>query len=209
MSITEQKITQSDVESMGVVSLPDVLTGTAAENKALFDRLVREVVSQRFNSLVDALSAESGAGEIGAAVEGLDGETVQELLAALKEYIDNITLQSGSVSSVFGRAGNIVAQAGDYTAEMVGAARPSTTHTVTLAASGWSGGSYTLSVEGVTATSNQEILPAVDITRDQLDALQKANIQDAGQAAGSLVLKAFGTVPTDDLPIRIIVRGDS
>lgn len=203
------KITDNQIANYGVVAAPDKLTGTATENKKVFDRLVREIVTVQYNALVDALTAESGAGEIGAAVEGLDGETVQELLSALKEYIDNITLQSGSVSSVFGRAGNIVAQAGDYTAEMVGAARPSISHTATLAASGWSGGSYTLAVEGVTATSNQEILPAVDITRDQLDALQKANIQDAGQAAGSLVLKAFGTVPTDDLPIRIIVRGDA
>lgn len=85
----------------------------------------------------------------------------------------------------------------------------STTITATLYASGWSNGSYTLSVSGVTATSNQELIPALNITAAQLAALQEANIQDGGQAAGQITLKAFGTVPTIDVPIRIIVRGDA
>jgi hypothetical protein len=90
---------------------------------------------------------------------------------------------------------------------------PTTTTTeATLLASGWTGDSapysYTLSVTGVTADSHQELLPALDITAEQLAALQAANIQDGGQAAGTVTLKAFGTKPTIDLPIRIILRGD-
>lgn len=38
-----------------------------------------------------------------------------------KDYVDNAILESGAVTSVFGRAGAVTAQAGDYTAEMVGA----------------------------------------------------------------------------------------
>lgn len=91
----------------------------------------------------------------------------------------------------------------------VGASTVSTTVTATLAASSWSGGNYTLSVTGVTATSNQEILPATSITAEQLKALQGANIQDGGQSAGKIILKAFGTVPTINIPIRVIVRGDA
>ena len=85
--------------------------------------------------------------------------------------------------------------------------------TATLLAANWTGDdapyTYTLSVAGVTATSNQEYLPALDITTEQLEALQAANIQDGGQAAGTVTLKAFGTKPTIDLPIRIIKRGDA
>ena len=88
----------------------------------------------------------------------------------------------------------------------------STTTEATLLASGWTGDSapytYTLSVTGVTADSHQEFLPALDITAEQLTALQAANIQDGGQAEGTVTLKAFGTKPTIDLPIRIILRGD-
>lgn len=97
--------------------------------------------------------------------------------------------------------------------ENIGASGKPTTTEATLLASGWTGDSapysYTLAVAGVTADSNQELLPALDITSAQLAALQAANIQDDGQAAGSITLKAFGEdKPTIDLPIRIILRGD-
>lgn len=89
----------------------------------------------------------------------------------------------------------------------------SETVTATLLAASWTGTSapysYALTVSGVTATSNQEVLPALNITVEQLETLQSANIQDGGQAANTVTLKAFGDKPTIDLPIRVILRGDS
>ena len=90
----------------------------------------------------------------------------------------------------------------------IGAAAKASIVTATLSASAWADGAYVLSVDGVTATSNQEVLPAVDITAEQLEALQAANIQDGGQTAGNITLKAYGNVPTIDIPIRVIKRGD-
>lgn len=88
----------------------------------------------------------------------------------------------------------------------------SETVTATLLAASWTGDaapySYTLTVSGVTATSNQEVLPALNITAEQLKALQSANIQDGGQAANTMTLKAYGDKPTVDIPIRVIKRGD-
>ena len=84
---------------------------------------------------------------------------------------------------------------------------PSVTKSITLTAASWSSGSYTISDSLITASSNQEIIPAVGITADQLKALQKAMIVDGGQSAGSLTLTALGTVPTIDIPIRVIFRG--
>lgn len=89
MSITSFKITDSDISSKGVVAAPTVLSGSPEENKRVFDRLVREVLKGDFNALVDALAATTGAGEIGAAVEGLTGETVQAILSALKTLLDS------------------------------------------------------------------------------------------------------------------------
>ena len=87
----------------------------------------------------------------------------------------------------------------------------SETVTATLLAASWTGDAapyiYTLTVSDVTATSNQEVLPALNITAEQLEALQGANIQDGGQAANSMTLKAYGYKPTIDLPIRVIKRG--
>ena len=89
----------------------------------------------------------------------------------------------------------------------------STTVSVTLFASSWSGDSapytYELSVTGVTTTSNQELLPALNITEEQLTALQAANIQDGGQSTNTIILKSFGDKPTIDIPIRVIMRGDA
>lgn len=89
---------------------------------------------------------------------------------------------------------------------------PKATVTATLLASGWTGSEapfvYTLAIAGVTATSYQELLPAVNITAEQLKALQAANITDGGQAAGNMTLKAYGKAPTVDIPIRVIKEGE-
>lgn len=93
----------------------------------------------------------------------------------------------------------------------IGAAPISTTTEATLAAASWSGDSapytYTLTVNGVTYTSTQEIVFATSINLEQLTAGQNANIQDGGQSANTIVLKAWGEKPTVDLPIRVIMRG--
>lgn len=68
---------------------------------------------------------------------------------------------------------------------------------------------YTLTVEGVTATSNQEIMPAVDITWEQLIGLQGTNMVDGGQSTDTIILKATKNKPTVDIPIRVILRGDA
>lgn len=104
--------------------------------------------------------------------------------------------------------------AGGVTAAAAGTdySGPKATVTATLLASGWTGSEapfvYTLAIAGVTATSYQELVPAVDITEEQLKALQAANITDGGQAAGSMTLKAYGKVPTVDIPIRVIKEGE-
>lgn len=87
------------------------------------------------------------------------------------------------------------------------APEPSTIKAFTLSSSGWSAGKYTINDSLITASSNQEIIPAVEITADQLKALERALVVDGGQAVGSLTLTALGTVPSIDIPIRVIFRG--
>lgn len=83
----------------------------------------------------------------------------------------------------------------------------STVKSFTLSASSWSSGTYTISDSLITASSNQEVLPDTTIRAAQYNALSKAQIIDGGQSAGKLTLKALGTVPTIDIPIRVIFRG--
>lgn len=58
MALNEYKISADEIGSKGVAAAPDKLSGTAAENKALFDRLVRELVAEKLNDLIDALVKE-------------------------------------------------------------------------------------------------------------------------------------------------------
>ena len=82
----------------------------------------------------------------------------------------------------------------------------------TLLASNWSGTSipysYELELDGVTETSNQEIMPANNITDEQLYYMQGANLQDGGQSIGKIILNAFAVKPPIDIPIKIIMRKD-
>ena len=82
-------------------------------------------------------------------------------------------------------------------------------YSYTLAASSWdtTNKTYTITSDLISSTSDQEYLPAIGITDTQLKALQKANIQDNGQTSGSATLKAYGTVPSIDIPIRIKYLG--
>lgn len=89
MSLSSYKITGDAVARSGVVAAPDKLTGTAAQNKAVFDRLVRETVSELFNGLIDALAGEDGAAEIGtSAISGVAGGDVQSVLGSIKTILD-------------------------------------------------------------------------------------------------------------------------
>lgn len=53
MAISDYKITAEDIAKYGCVSLPDTLAGNAQENKAKFDRLVRECVANAVNAVID------------------------------------------------------------------------------------------------------------------------------------------------------------
>ena len=50
-----KRITEEEMNAQGVIAAPDILNGTPAQNKAIFDRLVRNVVAAAFNSLAEEL----------------------------------------------------------------------------------------------------------------------------------------------------------
>ena len=183
MALIDNKITDGDISTYGVVSAPDRLTGTANENKQVFDNLIKQAIKVKMNELINDLIAATAAGELGAkAPSGLSGSNIQAVLQSLKTYVDNtkvakepgkglskndytdadkalvaqipdkagtdnvltknnstpfepigdynpctkkyaddLALTAGAVKSVFGRAGAVVAQSGDYTPGQVGA----------------------------------------------------------------------------------------
>lgn len=59
----------------------------------------------------------------------------------------------------------------------------------------------------IKSNSNIMIIPGLNITKSELSELQDANIIDGGnQQNGKIYLKAYGTVPKNNLPIRIIIN---
>lgn len=60
-----KKITSEEISRYGVEAAPDRLDNSSFENKKIFDRLVRVVVAQKFNELIDVLVSEKGAENIG------------------------------------------------------------------------------------------------------------------------------------------------
>lgn len=79
----------------------------------------------------------------------------------------------------------------------------------TLFASNWTGASapytYTLAVTDVTASSNGAMRIAQSATDKQFTAWGAAQPRVTAQAAGTLTVKATGTVPTIDIPVEVLI----
>ena len=101
MSIQEQKITQEAIAANGVQSQADKLTGTAAQNKKVFDALVTAVVREKFNALLDELTGSGCAAQLGiSTVTGLSAETVQAALEQIMDTMQNISQGAVPNSSI-------------------------------------------------------------------------------------------------------------
>ncbi|MBC5648252.1 hypothetical protein [Christensenella tenuis] len=87
MSLNDYKITELDYKDKDVASLPDEPSEegiSAADLKAAFDRLTKEVVVPKYNAFVETSAGADGAGNIGAAeIESGAGTTVQSNLEYL------------------------------------------------------------------------------------------------------------------------------
>lgn len=124
MSIQDQKITEAAVAANGVQSQPDKLTGTAAQNKKVFDNLVTAVVKERFNALLDELTGTEAAAQLGiATIPGFSAESIQ---GALEEIIT--VMQGISQGSVANGSVTLAKLAAEVTAAALGGAAASHTH---------------------------------------------------------------------------------
>ena len=86
-------------------------------------------------------------------------------------------------------------------------AGPSVGVTVTLSASGWDADAktQTVSVSGVTASSNGSLRIAQSATDEQFTAWGSAQPRVTAQADGSITVKIAGTVPTIDIPVEVVI----
>ena len=124
MSLQNQKITEAAIAANGVQSQPDKLTGTAAQNKKVFDALVTAVVRAHFNALIDELTGADAAGQIGiAGITGLSASNVQDAIEELLSAMQDITQGSVADGSI-----TLAKLAAEVTAIALGGAAASHTH---------------------------------------------------------------------------------
>ena len=77
----------------------------------------------------------------------------------------------------------------------------------TLTAAGWSGGQQTISDSAILAGSNGTIRIAQGASDAQFGALCAAQPRVVSQLAGSITVKAVGTVPAVDIPVEVVIWG--
>lgn len=132
MSIQEQKITEAAIAANGVQSQPDKLTGTAAQNKKVFDALVTAVVRERFNALLDELTGTGAAGQLGiTTISGFSADNVQAMLEQIVTAMQEITQGSVADGSI-----TLAKLAAEVTAAALGGAAASHTHAASAITSG-------------------------------------------------------------------------
>ena len=98
MSISTLKVHDTDYPNKDVASLPVKPQMSAADLQASFDKLVKLVVAPKLNALIDALSASTGANEIGESISGMEGTTVGALLEEL--YAKKANADGAALSGV-------------------------------------------------------------------------------------------------------------
>lgn len=124
MSIQEQKITDAAIAANGVQSRPDKLTGTAAQNKKVFDALVTAVVREKFNALIDELTGTSAAAQLGiTTIPGFSAGNVQTALEQIVQAMQDVTQGSVTDGSI-----TLAKLAAEVTAVALGGAAASHTH---------------------------------------------------------------------------------
>lgn len=124
MSIQEQKITEAVIAANGVQSWPDKLTGTAAQNKKVFDALVTAVVKERFNALLDELTGTTAAAQLGiTTIPGFSAGNVQTALEEIVQAMQDVTQGSVTDGSI-----TLLKLAAEVTAIALGGAAASHTH---------------------------------------------------------------------------------
>ena len=124
MSIQEQKITEAAIAANGVQSRPDKLTGTAAQNKKVFDALVTAVVKERFNALLDELTGTTAAAQLGiTTIPGFSADNIQTALEQIVKAMQDVTQGSVTDGSI-----TLAKLAAEVTAIALGGAAASHTH---------------------------------------------------------------------------------
>ena len=174
------------------------------ENADLLDAIIgklSDLNTAQKDSLVAAINealTSAGSGDMTKAVYDPQGKA-QDIFAYADAKQAKIT--AGGILKGDGAGGVSAAVKGtDYAGPSVGV-------TATLTAAGWDADAktQTVSVAGVTATTNGSLRIAQSATDEQFAAWGAAQPRVTAQADGSITVKLAGTVPTIDIPVEVLI----
>lgn len=221
-STVREQLYQAKVKIDTKANTSDVYTKTELDNGQLDDRYYTETeTNDTFATKAELQGTVLGQIPDNSLTESKMDNSMKKQSGGVAKYDDvgdvsTLTTTAKTVVGAINESANIIStvslSVNTLSTTVNGKSSKSTLTTATLSAASWTGSEapyiYTLAVAGVTTTSVQEILPTTNITTVQIAALLAATIQDGGQSANSITLKAWGTKPTVDIPIRIVLRGD-
>lgn len=134
----------------------------------------------------------------------LEPTTIQHLIDLLEHRIEVVENDIGDLSQdMYNAKADITTLFGQ-----VGALQTKTTvleKQITLYANSWVGTLYTITDSDITTNCIIVLATPTGISASQLSELQAANIQPYAQNNGSIQVGAFGTVPTNDVPVTMLI----
>ena len=203
MSIQEQKITEEAIAESGVQSQPDKLTGTAAQNKKVFDNLVTAVVREKFNALLDELTGAAAAAQLGiTTIPGFSADNIQTALEQIVQAMQDVTQGSVTDGSI-----TLAKLAAEVTAVALGGAAAVHTHGAGDIASGTLDASRIPVLDGTklgAGSVGTEQLGAAAVTSAKLAALAVLSTLLA-QGAVTTQKIAEGAVTADKIAAGAII----
>ena len=96
-----QKITEQQMDAVGVCSAPDMLTGSASENKAVFDKMVRQLIAPAYNAAVEVINTVS---ETETGIEAAEEERVSAEEKRASAEADRVSAEAARVQAEQERA---------------------------------------------------------------------------------------------------------
>ena len=203
-----QKILPSDLIGKLLEGLPDTPELSMLEMQRRFDAYPK-LIGEKLNDTVDAQNAnntefEAAIAEIPKKADATNVLTKDNTVPYTPTE-DNHPATRKYVLDSINTSGNVTPEQTDY---WNGKSDKSTAATVILTAAGWVDNQQTLSVNGATATNIIEIAVDKTATLEQEAAFYAAALKDGGQDDGTITLNVSGKIPSVDIPILVIARGD-
>lgn len=193
-------------DTLGAVSLPNASTGARGitylvdsytrtdTDKAVTPRALNNVyklvADKQAKITASGLLKGDGSGGVTAAEAGTDYATPDGIPTKLSDLTGDTTHRVVSDTEK---------------ATWNSKADKSVSKTATLTAAKWSNGLQTLAVSGIAVNSNGSLRIAQSATDEEFEAWGAAKPRVTAQAAGSLTVKAVGTVPDIDISVEVII----